>query len=467
MNEVKPMALVPQQISLDWLKGVKAPGLNDRKWVRIDLILNHLRSFNRGSFHAAPTCQDLFVGVLVSFIAFLLVASGLCYAEEPLTFEEAYQHLLSHANPLKSAEAAIGAAQGSQLQASLCVNPVLNIDLQSLCSGTFGEDANELFVGITQLIELGGKRYARIQAAAAETCAVAWDLEILKAELFGQLLHAFIKTSAAQERVLITQNQRLVLEQSLESMQKKQESGKSARIALKQAELTLQTAKLKEAKAETALRNAFVELRGIWGGPFAPSHEAVSFPLHAPFLLPPLPQLQENLKNSPRVHRAEADVCIASKAIQLEKTDSYPDISLQVGVTTYRFNKDASAAVGVDIPLLFFDRNQGNICKARHQYSEALYDYAVLLTNLKTELDVLYQAWKTALEQAVHIKEQLIPIARESFELAKLGHEEGKFECFELFNARTQLFNMEEMCVDALEELHHKRADILTLTKRN
>ena len=56
--------LVPQQVSLDRLKRVKAPGLNDRKWVRIDLILTHLRSFNRGSFHAAPAYQDLFVGVL-------------------------------------------------------------------------------------------------------------------------------------------------------------------------------------------------------------------------------------------------------------------------------------------------------------------------------------------------------------------------------------------------------------------
>ena len=46
-------ALVGRAISFDRLERVKAPGLNDRKWVNIR-IWTHLRSLNRGSFRAGP-----------------------------------------------------------------------------------------------------------------------------------------------------------------------------------------------------------------------------------------------------------------------------------------------------------------------------------------------------------------------------------------------------------------------------
>src|ERR1700694_1928000 len=40
-------------VEISHLGDAKAPGLNDRKWVNIDLILTHLRSFNPGAF-ASP-----------------------------------------------------------------------------------------------------------------------------------------------------------------------------------------------------------------------------------------------------------------------------------------------------------------------------------------------------------------------------------------------------------------------------
>lgn len=398
------------------------------------------------------------------FVLFaLLLFSGLCQADCVLTFEEAYRHLIENANVIKSSQAAIGAAQGSCLQAGLRINPEFNFDWGSIGSPAMLDEANELFVGATQVIELGGKRCARRQAAQAEVDSVTWDLEILKTELFGQLLHTFVKIAASHERVKIIHNQKLVLEDTLESLKKKNLCGKVPLMGLKQAELNLQTAKLKEAKAETDFRNALAELRGMWNG-CAPSFEAIHFPIGE---MPPLPSyalLQESLQNIPLLRKAEAEVLKASKIVKLEKTGRYPDISLQVGVTTFRYSKDASAAVGIDIPIMLFDRNQGNICRSQYDHSQALFDYSVLLTNLKTKLTVLYQEGQTSWQQVLDMKEQLMPIAIESYELAKFGHEEGKFECLDLFNARAQLFNLQEMYMDALEEYHHKRADILMLT---
>ena len=44
--------------------GAKAPGLKDRKWANIDLILTYLRSFNRGSFRTSPQAKfSAFLGI--------------------------------------------------------------------------------------------------------------------------------------------------------------------------------------------------------------------------------------------------------------------------------------------------------------------------------------------------------------------------------------------------------------------
>ena len=45
--------LIPHLVEKFTFKHVKTPGFCNRKWVCIDLILTHLRSQNRGSFHVA------------------------------------------------------------------------------------------------------------------------------------------------------------------------------------------------------------------------------------------------------------------------------------------------------------------------------------------------------------------------------------------------------------------------------
>ena len=45
------------QVKISHFDYAKAPGLNDRKWVHIDLILTHLRSLNRGSFRVSPNVK--------------------------------------------------------------------------------------------------------------------------------------------------------------------------------------------------------------------------------------------------------------------------------------------------------------------------------------------------------------------------------------------------------------------------
>ena len=380
-----------------------------------------------------------------------------------LTFEEAYQHLIENACEIKAARSAVGAAQGNRLQVGLRVNPQFNFEWNSIGNGTAEDAANELFVGATHWIEFGGKRQARVHAADAVTTAVSWDLEILKTQLFGQLLHAFIKTASAEKRTHLAKEQQGVLEETLECLRSKKNEGKTSLIECKRAELNLRTGKLKLAQSEKELRQAHAELRGLWDG-HPPAYDAIQFDMQQIVPPPSYKALVENLTKTAEVQRANAEICKAFQAVQLEKTGRYPDAAFQMGVSTYRFTHDPSLSISLDVLIPIFDRNQGNICRARYEHSEAVFNRAALFYHLQTSLALMREGWQTAFEQAAEIRDALLPLAYESYQLAKEGREAGKFEWLELLDARTALFSMQEMYLDALEEYQHKRADLLTAT---
>ena len=91
-------------------------------------------------------------------------------AGAPLTLTDAVRRALA-ANPrLTAAERDIGIAAGKRLQASAIPNPELSVELDdAFGSGDYrGMRAAETTVQLSQLIELGGKREARVAAGAAE-----------------------------------------------------------------------------------------------------------------------------------------------------------------------------------------------------------------------------------------------------------------------------------------------------------
>src|SRR5262245_58190955 len=113
-------------------------------------------------------------------------------------FQTTYQEILDRAFELKAASARVDAKTAEQWQAAAIPNPELAVTLETIGRDVDGNE-NELTIGLNQLVELGGKRAARIRVASAEQYIKRCDVEIVKSDLSNALLHAFINTAAAQE----------------------------------------------------------------------------------------------------------------------------------------------------------------------------------------------------------------------------------------------------------------------------
>lgn len=378
-----------------------------------------------------------------------------------LSFQNTYSLIQSSSFDLRAAEAHHESTYGDVAQASAIPNPNLILGLSNI-GDEDEDDKNELTIAISQLVELGGKRSARIRKAQAEQCASAWQFEKQKSEIRTNLLHRFIDISAQQELLNASQAIYDIACKNMACAQEKEAAGKQSLLDTKKADIATKTAKIDLMRREIEYKKSKRELHAMWKS-CPEGFQGVEFPLLEVAPLPPLADLQGRLYYNPDLLYGEAQLLIAWEAIEVEKAAQMPDLALQVGVSTDRFTQDPTLNVGVSFPLMIFNCNRGNVAKTTNQYNEACFLQDKLLHTLESTLNLYYEQWSAAYEEVIAVKETILPQAEETFEMAMNAYKEGKFTYLELLEAESTLFSVKEQLIEAAKEYHHKRADVLQL----
>lgn len=382
-----------------------------------------------------------------------------------LEFQEAYQYVLENAMRLKGTEAQVGIREAEQLQARVYPNPNLNMTANEL-GGSGKWDNNELSLGLSQLFLMGGKRSARMRVAEAATCESRWDMEIMKCDLYTELLHAFIDTAVAQERVTIARDLYKIAERSFDCIKNKSSHGKGTVIEAKKSEIALKMSSLSLAKYEAELEKTKLQLAGFWNS-VDPQFERVDYAIYQISPPPPIQELTRELESNPELSKTHAELSKAWESIDFERAEGVADVAVYVGVATERFTRDPTLNIGVTIPLTIFDKNQGNIARATHQYNEVIFKQMDLKNQLRTKLIVLHQEWTNAYRQAAELKGIVATIVNEVYELSQESYELGNCEYLEFLDAKVTLFNIREQYLNSIEAYHHKKAEILRLTAKS
>lgn len=409
----------------------------------------------------------IFSGLLL-FVALTTNAFALCSPPvcEVLQFEPAYQNLLEHTFELKMAEAGVGIREGERWQAARRPNPLLTVEFDSLRQQKSGNcEENELFIGLTQLLELGGKRRARERVAEAAQTVSSWDIEIVKCDLYAALLYAFIDVAMAQERLQVANDLLSTAEEGLSSTRLKASNGKGSSIDIKKVEISHRMAALSQSRRRADLVQAKIRLRSLWDD-IGPQFESVMFPIYELCPPPSYSDLACELEANPTLSKSYAELRKAWEIVAWERSRRFPDLAVQVAVNTERFYRDPSLFVGFQIPLPINDRNQGNICRAEHERNQILFKQLDIASHLNSKLELSHQEWCTAFEQAKALQELVTTAAAESYQLANESYQAGKVEYLALLDARSTFYGLKMQYLDVLEEYHRKRADTLKLTAK-
>lgn len=383
------------------------------------------------------------------------------FCESILSFEDAVFRTLSLSPKLRIADTEINDKAGQQVQTLLLPNPVAGYSVENVFGNKNWQawDAAESRYEIAQLVELGGKRGFRQQTAKFQYYAAQAGFEAKKLSILNRLLKLFTFVVAAQENLELAISQAKIAEEVYTTVAAKVEAGKVSLIQQNKAEISLSTAQINLQKTKADFLKSKERLSILWGDT-CPCFDKAYFPFYEINLPIPFEECLIDLKGNPELLRSQMEHLAAHQNLNLEKAIAVPDVTFTLGYKTLQDTGNKGLIIGASIPIPLFNQNQGNVQRARAQAIKTQNQYVELELALENKLSIAYKDLVRAYQEAEKIGSTVLKAANQSFELAKEGYKEGKFEYLDMLDSQKTLFEVRERYIQALLNYHQSLADI-------
>ncbi|MEB2346627.1 MAG: TolC family protein [Deltaproteobacteria bacterium] len=354
--------------------------------------------------------------------------------------------LASEAYELRAREAAL-------LQAGRRPNPTLSLEVEDvLGSGELGgASESQTTLEIGQLVELGGKRAARVRLAEAERGLAGWDHEARRLDVFTATADAFAELLAAQERSRLAAAAARLAAALGRAARQRVAAGLASPAERIRADVTVAEAALASERAERAVAVARAALAQQWGGTEA-RFERAAGDLGVPPEPPPLDELRSRAAGSPE--RARWAVAREGRDAELAGARSarVPDVTLAAGPRYLAGSDDATLVFGASLPLPLWDRNDGAIAEARYRRARVEQEQRAAEQRADAELAAARAALLASSAEAERLGASVLPaLDRLAAELRR-GYEAGRNSQHEVLEAEAERIATSLRRVDALLE---------------
>jgi cobalt-zinc-cadmium efflux system outer membrane protein len=352
----------------------------------------------------------------------------------------------------------VRAGEARTLQAGLPPNPEMGVEVENVAgSGDFqGVDGAEVTVGLSQVIELAGKRRKRTHVAALERDLAAWDYETARLDVLTQVAQAFADVLRVQERLAVDADLVRLAEQIYRIVAERVKAGKVSPLEATRARVALATSRIARQRVQRELTAAKERLAATWGGTRA-TFERVTGDLETLNPIPSAAVVAQRIVQNPDIARWATAMARRHAAVTLAEANRTPDPTLGAGVRYFNNVDEADAhalLLAVSVPLPVFDRNQGNILEARYQLARTEVERRAAAVRVQTALAETHAALSEAFSEASTLRDEVLPGAQQAFDAAREGYRQGKFQFLEVLDAQRTLFEARGQYVEALSTYH-------------
>jgi len=375
-------------------------------------------------------------------------------ASSPLTLEQAIAKALATNPTLRAAAIDVAIADGVRRQAGLLPNPEVSFLREGTQRGTRTQT-----VQLSQLIELGGKRSARMRLADREQSLATGNLSVARTDLRVDVTMAFFDALGAQERVRLAGTSLEVAGKAAVAAQKRVAAGRVSPVEQDRAAVAQASAQLDLAQAQTGLSIALHALVAYWGqtGPAAQTLVVPELDLSPS---PPLAELEQRLDTSPQLRRARLQVEREEAQVGLDRSQRMPDLTLIVGKKKDDEIGRSQTVLGVSVPLPLFNRNQGSLQASLGRADKARAELDAERLRLHQGLASAYQRAQLSREQVRSMREDILPAAQRVFESTVTGFEAGKFAFLDVLDAQRTLLQIRTQYIQRLYDRYRAVAEL-------
>ncbi|MDO9049841.1 MAG: TolC family protein [Methylobacter sp.] len=352
------------------------------------------------------------------------------------------------------------AQEAAALQASFFPNPTFGANAANFGNQVIkGYDGDVVTLELSQLIELGGKRTARMEAAALTKELADWNYETKRVDVLTQVSQAFIEVLTAQQRLTLTKQTQELANQMRVTTSARVQAGKVSPVEETKAKVVLASVQFELLRAQREMEAARKRLAATWGNT-EPRFEAVKGNLDAVMSLPSLDSLRRRLDKNPDLARWATEITQREALISVEKSKAIPDVTATLGASKYLMPNDYALVVGFSMPLPVFNRNQGGIREAENRLSRAEEDHRSAEVRITTLLNTIYQKLSTAYAEVSALRQDILPGAQSAYDAAREGYRFGKFGFLDVLDAQRTLFGAKSQYLLALSDYHKSAVEL-------
>lgn len=343
---------------------------------------------------------------------------------ELITLQDALQRV-ARSNPTRRGFRHLVEAATSRIeQAGLRPNPEIEFGAEDFGGDLPGFDQAEFTAGLSQEIELWGKRTRRRQVAESEKEAASLNMAIADYDLYGETSRRYYHLVHAQNGLDLAKTATDLAANIITSVESRLSRGAAMISELLLSELELQRARLEQTQKAYELASSQNELASLWGG--SEINLVAVEPIMDPGALKRLEDLQPELEKSRHVVRAISQENLLKAQMNLQLAENKPNLTVSGGFKRAQADRTNSFIVGLAMPLPFFDRGQGNTKALQAEAMAAGAAHQQALITADAEYRRLARDLKQLSARRKIIHDIILPQAQETYRSLRQSYEKGK-----------------------------------------
>lgn len=400
-----------------------------------------------------------------ALVACLTTVPALGADDEPLTLGQALARarqvnpeLAAFALELKAQDARSRLAQQRPApQAELLVEDAVGTGDHQ------GFDAAQTTLSLSQVLELGGKRSARTEAAAARRAVLVTEQAVLQLDVAADIARRFVATAAQQERLSVARDAVGIAEKARAAVEQRVRAAAAPEAERHRANVTVAEARLDLEDATHALDTARHELAAAIGLP-QPDFSRVAAVLYTTPESAPLDDLIARLDAGPDLLRYVDEARFRDAELRLAQSQRSGDLRATLGVRRFEQTTDTAFLAGLSLPLRSRSRAAPAVAAAQAQKDQVASRRQAALLKARAHLFAQYQAMEHARHVTTALRDEVLPALNTVLEQTDYAYRRGRYSYLELSDAQRRLVEARIRLIAAATDFQTRRIEIERLT---
>ena len=374
----------------------------------------------------------------------LVLLAGAAFAQQGpvrISLDDAIRLALQHNHTLQAARTTIEQSRDEEITAYLRPNPALFGDWDYLplfspsnFNGTYFNQATEVDLGLSYLIERGKKRQRRLQAAKDQTAQTVSLVSDNERTLTFQVATLFIGVQLAQSTLELAQKDLDSYQKTVDLNNLRYQKGAISEDDKLKIELQLLQFQNDVAQAELAKVQGLSDLRNQLGYESVPPDYDIAGEFDYHKVQGNLEDLQlKALQQRPDLKAATQGVTAATSQYQLAKADGKQDVTV---AGNYSHSGGVNgASISGSIPLAIFNRNQGEIARTKVVITQSQEQEKAANNQVMTDVRDAYENLQTNDKIVLLYRSGYLDRAQKDRDISEYAYQRGAVSLLDFLDA--------------------------------